>query len=323
MAATRRNILSNATDAQRFVQAVLALKAEPTNLRTTDLGIDPGPRATARDLSTWDLFVVWHVWAMEELSNDGRRNAAHRGPVFLPWHRWFMLVLEAQMQRVLGVGRDDFGLPYWDWAADGTNRSPAEQRTSAPVWAVIGGNGRPGDRVVTDGPFTPTAGFDVAVEQGPTGRLRATDRALRRDFGTVVDRLPQNGDVAAAMSDDRYDRPDWDSATDSFRNKLEGWVPRDSAPALHNRVHVWVGGDMLPGSSPNDPVFFLNHCNVDRIWEEWRQADARHQYQPTGRSGPDDPLFRHRALDPIHSILTSAQPQVAAMEDVSTFYIYG
>ena len=26
---------------------------------------------------------------------------------------------------------------------------------------------------------------------------------------------------------------------------------------------------MAPATSPNDPVFYLNHCNVDRIWEAW------------------------------------------------------
>ena len=35
---------------------------------------------------------------------------------------------------------------------------------------------------------------------------------------------------------------------------------------MHNLVHRWVGGSMGPGTSPNDPVFFLHHCNVDRIW---------------------------------------------------------
>jgi hypothetical protein len=29
-----------------------------------------------------------------------------------------------------------------------------------------------------------------------------------------------------------------------------------------DRVHVWVGGDMLPGTSPNDPAFFLDPCFV-------------------------------------------------------------
>jgi hypothetical protein len=39
----------------------------------------------------------------------------------------------------------------------------------------------------------------------------------------------------------------------SFRNLLEGWVPAETQPHLHNPVHPLVGGDMLPSSSPNDP----------------------------------------------------------------------
>ena len=61
-------------------------------------------------------------------------------------------------------------------------------------------------------------------------------------------------------------------------------VPAASAPAMHNRVHVWVGGGMAPGSSPNDPVFFLNHCFVDKIWHDWQQAAPDHLYAPTGQS---------------------------------------
>ncbi len=33
----------------------------------------------------------------------------------------------------------------------------------------------------------------------------------------------------------------------------------------------WVGGDMAPGTSPNDPVFYLNHCNADRMWTSWME----------------------------------------------------
>ena len=44
---------------------------------------------------------------------------------------------------------------------------------------------------------------------------------------------------------------------------------------------------MGPSSSPNDPVFFLHHCNVDRIWEAWMQSKKR-TYQPTmSESSPD------------------------------------
>ena len=52
-----------------------------------------------------------------------------------------------------------------------------------------------------------------------------------------------------------FDRPDWDTASRGFRNRLEGWLTASAsvAPGLHNRVHVWVGGDMGPATSPNPP----------------------------------------------------------------------
>lgn len=41
---------------------------------------------------------------------------------------------------------------------------------------------------------------------------------------------------------------------------------------LHNQVHVWVGGPMQNiSSAPADPLFWLHHANVDRIWESWRR----------------------------------------------------
>jgi hypothetical protein len=31
---------------------------------------------------------------------------------------------------------------------------------------------------------------------------------------------------------------------------------------------------MLNMTSPNDPVFFLHHCNIDRLWWMWQKAHA-------------------------------------------------
>ncbi len=39
----------------------------------------------------------------------------------------------------------------------------------------------------------------------------------------------------------------------------------------HNNVHVSVGGDMLTFMSPLDPIFWLHHANVDRVWTEWNR----------------------------------------------------
>jgi hypothetical protein len=40
--------------------------------------------------------------------------AADRGPIFLPWHRVMLTLLESNLRRVLSDAT--FGLPYWDWA---------------------------------------------------------------------------------------------------------------------------------------------------------------------------------------------------------------
>ncbi len=55
----------------------------------------------------------------------------------------------------------------------------------------------------------------------------------------------------------------------------------------------------MPGTSPNDPVFFLHHANVDRLWYMWQrkyfQNDISNSYIPVtgGPSGHNlnDPMF--------------------------------
>lgn len=39
--------------------------------------------------------------------------------------------------------------------------------------------------------------------------------------------------------------------------------------APHNPVHNIIGNAMVTMSSPADPIFFLHHSNVDRLWHAW------------------------------------------------------
>lgn len=43
---------------------------------------------------------------------------------------------------------------------------------------------------------------------------------------------------------------------------------------IHDAVHVAVGGDgghmSYPDVSAFDPIFFLHHCNVDRLFAIWQ-----------------------------------------------------
>jgi tyrosinase len=35
---------------------------------------------------------------------------------------------------------------------------------------------------------------------------------------------------------------------------------------------------MMAGTSPNDPVFFLHHCNIDRLWAIWQSRHPGQNY---------------------------------------------
>jgi Common central domain of tyrosinase/Polyphenol oxidase middle domain len=66
----------------------------------------------------------------------------------------------------------------------------------------------------------------------------------------------------------------------SFSNMLEG--------SPHGAVHVLIGGRM--GSVPtaaNDPIFWLHHCNIDRVWDSWLAMGG-------GRADPTDATYLDR-----------------------------
>ena len=212
-------------------------------------------------------------------------NTAHQSPVFLPWHRQFLWMYEAALAEVLHD--QHYALPYWDWAADAALPDPK----SAAVWGTdfMGGDGDPAkNNVVTTGPF-----------QSGQWTL-AGGGSLVRAFGQNVPTLPTQADVDAVLAVTSYDSFPWNTDSGvsgvagtgpSFRNQLEGWI---NQPQLHNRVHVWVGGSMLPMTSPDDPVFFLHHCNIDRIWAQWQQKYPASSYLPTtGNTGHNltDPMW--------------------------------
>jgi tyrosinase len=303
MAVVRKDITTDTTVRDKYIDGVLRLKQEVS------------PQS---GLSSYDALVVWHVRAMMTMTppNQNSRNAAHRGPVFLAWHRYMLIAYEQQLQRVLQD--TTFALPYWAWNRDGD--LPAVQQTQAPIWGLdsMGGSGDP----VMTGPFAnpnaePTK-FIVRVETNSMGQLVSANRGLARKTADGIPTLPTTADARAAINPDTYDESDWgvDSVA-TMRNLVEGWQP--DSPAMHNRVHVWIGGDMSPASSPNDPVFFLNHCNVDRLWAAWQQKYPNAPYLPGGNAPAT--LKYHRLTDKLYSVFPNA-PKVGDMIDVADIYSY-
>jgi len=145
-------------------------------------------------------------------------------------------------------------VPYWDWP----------DAASSPFTAdFLGGDG---DAVsngkVTTGPF---------AHDGPNAwTLLAKDDPsdpdyLRRAFGVdaTAMELPTDSDVDTALDVDHYDAYPWMNSSSGVRGNVEA--------SLHNLVHRWIGGTMGGMTSPNDPVFFLHHCNIDRLWAHWQR----------------------------------------------------
>ncbi|MFF3764139.1 tyrosinase family protein [Streptomyces sp. NPDC001922] len=211
----------------------------------------------------YDEFISTHNAFIVSDTDNGERTG-HRSPSFLPWHRRFLLQFEEALQSV----NSSVMLPYWDWTVDRTPRSS--------LWAddFLGGDGRSGDGRVTSGPFAFGGGnwpMNIRVD----GRT-----FLRRSLGAGVRELPTRAEVDRVLAMTTYDAAPWNSGSDGFRNAVEGW----RGPNLHNRVHVWIGGQMTTGASPNDPVFWLHHCFIDKLWADWQKLHPNTGYVPTTRT---------------------------------------
>ncbi|MCB5165749.1 tyrosinase family protein [Streptomyces bambusae] len=211
----------------------------------------------------YDAFVTTHNGFIMS-DTDTADRVGHRSPSFLPWHRRFLLEFEEALQSVDSA----VTLPYWDWTADRT--------TGSSLWApdFLGGTGRTRDGQVMDGPFAYSAGkwtINVRVD----GR-----NFLRRALASSVAQLPTRSEVETVLGMSVYDAAPWNSSSSGFRNNLEGWRGAN----LHNRVHVWVGGQMATGVSPNDPVFWLHHAYIDKLWADWQKLHPQSGYLPTGNT---------------------------------------
>jgi tyrosinase len=283
MAAIRKNIMSNQATMDKFVEGMAILDETPSGVDTTALNSFvkttlPSESVFGEDqeFSLYDLFVFWHVFAMSIIVPPA--NAAHGAPIFLPWHRMYLIRLEQELQRVLND--PDFGLPYWDWAEDGELSS--SQQIQTQLW-TNSGIGEPRGNV-TQGRIGDMRVRLISFNMSGTVQSISPRRIQRNASNSRARTLPKKSHVHSAVAHNQYDVSPWDRTVASHRNLSEGWTGA-TPPAMHNRVHVWVAGDMGPGTSPNDPVFFLNHCNVDRIWERW-MADHGRLYEPMPGTGP-------------------------------------
>ena len=269
---TRKNQAAlSAAEKQAFVNALLALKTTvPSQIGLTN---------------RYDDYVQIHVDSM--MTTPGW---AHRAPAFGPWHRILLRNLELDLQAV----DPSVSLPYWDWSVDVSNGTVPGSPWTDDFMGKMPAN----TASVTSGPFRANHQWPINIrEPGDTSTalIRALGRTQFQDPNAQVATLPTPANVQGALQETPYDRAPWrDGVQPSFRDRLEGWHGPGS---LHNRVHLWVGGSMLPSTSPNDPIFFLHHCNVDRLWAEWQRQHSALPYVPAANTAGAP--VGHRLTDPM------------------------
>ncbi|CAH0031593.1 unnamed protein product [Clonostachys rhizophaga] len=306
------------TDARlEYIRAVKCLYSLPS---TTDPLVAPGAKTRVDD------FVYTHI---------NQTNFVHGSGIFLPWHREFMWLYESALYDECGF--KGTGVPYWDWFLHTDDQASSPVFDSGP--AGFGGNGLyipheasndtlvdvPGpvwvDRdagtgggCVVDGAFanlTLTLGPVVPADtpaDDPYG-LKGNPRCLKRDFLQPQSSAHLTFQQAADLLE-----------TTTYA-EFRAAIDQDE---MHPASHKFLGADGYDWySSPNDPVFFLLHSQVDRIWSIWQTQEYHTRTNQVGGTVTfrNTPPSANATLDTVLRMLT-AGPDVLFGETVSPLENY-
>ncbi|KAJ3949164.1 uncharacterized protein N0V96_000279 [Colletotrichum fioriniae] len=191
-------------------------------------------------------------WEELQAAHVSQAQFVHSVGAFFPWHRWYMTVQEKLL-------RDDCGytgpMPYWDEQAEQAVL-PLENASilNASATAGFGSASLDVNGCVVDGPYT-----NVRLTLD-TELNRVDPVCLSRDF-----KQKEYDQVAQKIIDACMALEDYVNL-----NNCLGASP-------HTGGHYAIGGTMDdPSLSPGDPLFFLHHTNLDRLWWQWQaQNESR------------------------------------------------
>ncbi|KAH7391524.1 hypothetical protein BKA64DRAFT_696230 [Cadophora sp. MPI-SDFR-AT-0126] len=239
----------NATSQQAYISTVICLMHHPSILHS--------------DSSYYDDFVYVHTQSGQ---------TSHYAAAFLPWHRMFVRTYEQALQEKCGYKGVQ---PYWDWTLDSADLS------KSPIWDPDHGFGGNGDlstpetihngHCVPDGPFANTTRQWHAIRGGEFHSVAREPHCLSRGFlnagmisGTDREKSSKfHRHISPEHVEHILQQPDYLSFFKLFES------------GAHNAIPQFLRGDWLVFSAPNDPVFFLHHTQVDRLWWLWQERDVK------------------------------------------------
>lgn len=165
---------------------------------------------------------------------------AHAGPGFLPWHRAYLLDLERELQNVDAT----VTLPYWRFDQAAPNViTRAFMGLPNSTGTVTFNSGHPFVSWVTDG--------QVGVFRGP---------------GVTPNNIPQPQIPGFVV------RTEAQTLALSSNPGANFAAFRTMQGSPHGAAHManWSGPITMIPNAARDPLFFLLHCNIDRLWAKWQ-----------------------------------------------------
>lgn len=147
---------------------------------------------------------------------------------------------------------------------------------------------------------------ELAYDATPFNMMSDPGQSLRQSLeGFPV--YPAAGCAAATAA---WDAEAWDACWNQDQVTAVDMFLFFFGGTMHAAAHGAVGGTMGSYSSPNDPVFFLHHAQVDRLWAQWQEA--------SGSTAADYPAeFADEALFGFEGVLAE---DVWSLEDVGYRY---
>ncbi|KAK8004253.1 hypothetical protein PG989_003972 [Apiospora arundinis] len=273
---------------KEYIKAVQCLRSLPSK---SDPEFAPGAR------TRYDDFVAVHI-------NNTR--IIHATGNFLTYHRYLVALYESALINECGYKGAQ---PYWNWLAyqDDLSKSPLLDGSDTSMGgdgAYFAHNGsktaigwfQPGkgggcvasgpfkDTVANLGPVAPTMN---GLEKSPSP-LAYNPRCLRRDF---TSRAPKTWFTVENFLNLTTGAASHSIAT--FQTELQGRFG-EGFLGMHTAGHQSIGADSADlFSSINDPVFFLHHAMLDRVYWMWQalhscQSRAISGTRTMGNSPPSD-----------------------------------
>jgi hypothetical protein len=196
------------------------------------------------DVGVYGLYFygVNDIVPPDAIAKDVWSQCQHGTPYFFAWHRLYLLYFEKTLQK---AAKDPtLRLPYWDYTDPANVAMPAE--FSTPTYTNAAGE------------VVPNPLYEVRRAPGWFGSPAGT-------LDPAVTNINDDLKIASLLD-----------TKDAAGNVVPGYQSTiEQSP--HGDVHCAVMDCPVPvmGAVPyssNDAIFWLHHCNIDRLWDCWRSV---------------------------------------------------